>query len=419
MVRSRKRFAAAFVALHASLAAAACVPATPPPPPAPARLPTVSVLTSGAPGEVGMAADLPAQIDSLARAAIGDRAASAVAVAAGRYGRLVHLRGYGAIDWAPGAPAVTDSTIFDLASLTKVVATTTAAMILEDEGKLDLDRPIAYYVPEITDTAKARITVRQVVTHRGGFESFAPLYLNFSGQADFLRQIDARPLRYEPGTQTIYSDWDLILLQRVVERITGQTLDRFTEERIFRPLGMHDTGFRPSAALRPRIAATEVDGRRGGLIHGEVHDPNAWAIGGVAGHAGLFSSARDLSVFAQMLLNGGEYGGVRIVRPETVARWTAPQFPGSSRALGWDTPSGRSSAGRFFGARSFGHTGYTGTSLWVDPERGLFVLLLTNRVNPTAENQKHVPLRRSVADAVQEAVTDAPLMDWEARRNDE
>jgi CubicO group peptidase (beta-lactamase class C family) len=155
-----------------------------------------------------------------------------------------------------------------------------------------------------------------------------------------------------------------------------------------------------------------------GLIHGEVHDPNAWAIGGVAGHAGLFSSVYDLAIFAQMMLNGGFYDGVRILRPQTIARWTAPQVPASSRALGWDTPSDQSSAGRFFGPRSFGHTGYTGTSMWVDPDRGLFVILLTNRVNPTSENMKHVPLRRAVADAVQAAIMDAPLIDWEARRRE-
>jgi len=164
------------------------------------------------------------------------------------------------------------------------------------------------------------------------------------------------------------------------------------------------------------VAATQVDSTRGGLIHGEVHDPNAWAIGGVAGHAGLFSSAADLAVFAQMLLNGGSHGSVRILRLETLARWTAPQWPGSSRALGWDTPSGESSAGRHFSPRSFGHTGFTGTSLWVDPERGLFVVLLTNRVNRGGDNQRHVPLRRAVADAAQRAILDAPLVDWEAAR---
>jgi CubicO group peptidase (beta-lactamase class C family) len=165
-----------------------------------------------------------------------------------------------------------------------------------------------------------------------------------------------------------------------------------------------------------RIAPTEIDSVRGGLVSGKVHDENAWAIGGVSGHAGLFSTARDLTIFAQMLLNGGEYNGVRIVKASTLARWTAPQSRTSSRALGWDTPSKGSSAGNFFSPRSFGHTGFTGTSIWIDPETNLFVILLTNRVNPTRNNNRHVPLRRAVADAAQESITDAPTINWEASR---
>lgn len=397
------------------LTSAACTPFHPAMAPVP-RLAAVPALVAAAPGEVGLDPVLPAQLDSIARAAIADRAAPAISMAVGRHGRLVHLRGYGNVDWAPGAPAVTDSTLFDMASVTKVVATTTAAMILEEQGKLDIDRTVASYLPEFSDSAKAGITVRMLLIHRGGLEAFAPLYREFRGREQYLEQINRRPLKWAPGTHTEYSDWDLILTQLVIERITGETLDRFVAERIFEPLGMRDTRFTPDSTLRPRIAATEVDRSRGGLIWGSVHDPNAFAMGGVSGHAGLFSSARDMAVFAQMLLNGGEYNGVRIVRPETLARWTAPQGPGSSRALGWDTPSAKSSAGRFFGPRSFGHTGYTGTSVWIDPERGVFVVLLTNRVNPTSENQKQVPLRRAVADAVQQAITDAPLIDWEARR---
>jgi CubicO group peptidase (beta-lactamase class C family) len=389
----------------------------PEPVPVIVRMEAVPELTIAAPQTVGMQTGLSARLDSIARTAIADSAAPAVAVAVGRWGRLVHLRGYGTVDWAPGSAAVTDSTLFDLASVTKVVATTTAAMVLEEEGRLSLDQRVAWYVPALMDTAKQSITVRQIFTHSGGFEAFAPLYRTVRGRDEYLRQIDARPLRHAPGAQTIYSDWDLVLAQAVIERAAGDSLDRFVARRVFGPLGMRDTGFRPSLALREtRIAATEVDTARGGKIWGEVHDPNAWAMGGVAGHAGLFGSARDLAIFAQMLLNGGEYGGARILRPQTIARWTAPQGPRASRALGWDTPSGTSSAGRFFGPRSFGHTGYTGTSIWIDPERGLFIVLLTNRVNPTSANQKHVALRRAVADAVQSAITDAPLVDWEARR---
>jgi CubicO group peptidase (beta-lactamase class C family) len=178
--------------------------------------------------------------------------------------------------------------------------------------------------------------------------------------------------------------------------------------------------FNPDTSLYSRIAPTEVDTAAGGLmrghVHGKVHDENAYAMGGVSGHAGLFSTAKDLSIFAQMLLNGGSYNGVRIVKPETLARWTVPQSRESSRALGWDTPSRGSSSGSYFSPRSFGHTGFTGTSIWLDPERGLFVILLTNRVDPTRDNQKQGPLRRAVADAAQKAIVDAPLIDWEKQR---
>lgn len=378
-----------------------------------------------------MSADLNARLDSIVAAGIANGAAPGVALAVGRYGRLVHLRGYGHIDVPPDSPPVTDSTMFDMASLTKVVATTTAAMILEDEGKLNLDAPIRTYLPEITDTAKARITVRMIVTHSGGFEAFAPLWKDFRGRAQYLAQINTRPLAYAPGDSTVYSDWDFVLMGLIIERITGMPLDQFVATRIWQQLGMRDTGFNPLApgAIPPdsactagfradspllaRIAVTEIDTvYRHIHVHGIVHDENACALGGVAGHAGLFSSARDVAVFCQMLLNGGTYNGVRLIQPATVARWTARQSAKSSRALGWDTPSDRSSAGHYFSARSFGHTGFTGTSIWVDPERGIFVVLLTNRVDPTRANMREEPLRRDIADAVQAAILDAPLIEW-------
>lgn len=309
-----------------------------------------------------------------------------------------------------------EHTRFDLASLTKVIATTTAAMILEDEGRLDIERPVSAYVPELGAPDKRAITVRMLLTHSGGFEAFAPLWRTTRGREGYLRAINERPLAYAPGTKTVYSDWDFVLMQAVVERIAGEPLDAFTARRVWGPLGMTETGFLPDTSLRPHIAPTEIDTVRGGLMWGVVHDENAWAIGGVSGHAGLFASARDLAVFAQMLLQGGSYGPARVVAPTAIARWTARQSRGSSRALGWDTPSEHSSAGSYFSPRSYGHTGFTGTSVWTDPERGVWVVLLTNRVYPTRENSKHVAFRRAVADAVQRAITDAPLMDWEARR---
>jgi CubicO group peptidase (beta-lactamase class C family) len=396
-----------------------------------ARIVPVSNLTAANPATVGMAADLGARLDSIVTAGIAQGAAPGVALAVGRWGRLVHLRAYGRIDVAPDAPSVTDSTMFDMASLTKVVATTTAAMILEDEGKLNLDAPVRTYLPELTDSAKSGITVRMIVTHSGGFEAFAPLWREHRGRADYLAQINARPLAYTPGDSTIYSDWDFVLMGFIIEHITGMPLDQFVSSRVWQPLNMHDTGFNPLASgampadsdctaafradnpLLARIAMTEIDtAYRHTHIHGIVHDENACALGGVAGHAGLFSSARDVAVFCQMLLSGGQYGGVRLIQPTTVARWTARQSSKSSRALGWDTPSEHSSAGRYFSPRSFGHTGFTGTSIWVDPERGLFVVLLTNRVDPTRANLRHEALRRDVADAVQAAILDAPLVEW-------
>ena len=385
--------------------------------PTPARALDQSRLSPASPSEVGMQSELNAILDSIMNAGISGGAAPGGSLAVGRYGRLVHMKGYGRLDTARASGAVDANTIYDMASLTKVIATTTASMILEEQGLLDLDRTVVSYLPEFNAPDKAPITVRMLVTHRGGLEAFAALYREFKGRDQYLTQINARPLKSQPGTATVYSDWDLILSQLVIERITGQTLDRFVAEKVFTPLGMTSTMFNPDSALYfGRIAPTEIDTARGGLVHGKVHDENAWAIGGVSGHAGLFSTAHDVAIFAQMLLNGGTYNGVRILKPETVARWTAPQSGTSSRALGWDTPSKGSSAGRYFSPRSFGHTGFTGTSMWMDPERGLFVILLTNRVNPTRNNNKQVPLRKAVADAAQMSITNAPLINWEEGR---
>lgn len=372
-------------------------------------------LVQAAPETAGFSATLNGTVDSIIRVGLVEGAAPGAVAAVGRYGRLVHLKAYGVLAHSDSTP-VDVNTMYDMASLTKVVATATAAMLLEDEGKLDLNRTVASYIPEFNAPDKAAITVRMLLTHRGGLEAFAPLYKTVRGRDQYLQQINARPLKYAVNTSAIYSDWDMILTQLVIERIAGVTMDRFLAERVFGPLGMRSSMFTPDSALRARIAPTEIDSLRGGVVRGIVHDENAWALGGVSGHAGLFSTAPDLSIFAQMLLNGGTYKGVRILKPATVARWTARQDPLSSRALGWDTPSGQSSAGHYFSPRSFGHTGFTGTSIWIDPERSLFVILLTNRVNETRENNRHIPLRRDVADAVQKSITGAPLINWESRQ---
>lgn len=384
----------------------------------PKRLPVADTLTTTHPTVAGVDGRLGPTLDSIAASAIHRGVASGVAIAVARYGRLIHLRGYGTTDWAAGADAVTDSSLFDVASLTKVVATTTAAMLLVEQGKLDLDRPVRLYVPEIKARPKAAITSRMLLTHSAGFEAGAPLYRKFRGRAAYLKEINRRPLAYKPGKGETYSDWDMVVLQAVIERITKQPLDSFAEQHIFRPLAMTDTRYTPNIAdaqLRRRIVATENDPARGGLLRGTVDDQNAWALGGVAGHAGLFTSARDLAVFAQMLLDGGLSHGRMFLRAETVAHWTARQSETSSRALGWDTPAPGASSGRYFSTRSFGHTGFTGASLWLDPERGVFVVLLMNRINSRGASEAHLAIRRAVSDAVQEAILDAPLVPWESR----
>jgi serine-type D-Ala-D-Ala carboxypeptidase len=381
----------------------------------------MQTLVGASPADAGMRNTLNATLDSIMNAGIAGNAAPGASLAVGRYGRVVHMKSYGRLDTAPNSAAVDENTMYDMASLTKVIATTTAAMMLEEQGLLDLDRTVASYLPQFNAPDKAAITLRMLITHRGGLEAFAALYKQFRGREQYLEQINARPLKSQPGTETVYSDWDLILMQLVIEKLSGQTLDRFVADRIFTPLAMTSTMYTPdSAKYFARIAPTELDTASGGLmrglVHGRVHDENAFAVGGVAGHAGLFSTAHDLAIFCQMLLNGGSYNGVRIVKPSTVARWTAVQSRNSSRALGWDTPSAGSSSGKYFSARSFGHTGFTGTSIWIDPEKNLFVILLTNRVNPTRDNPRVGPLRRAVADAAQMAITDAPLINWEASR---
>ena len=387
------------------------------------------------PVNVGMDGDSLARVDRIIDAAIRGGATPGAVLAVGRGDRVVRLRGYGNLDWAssatlPSAAAATDSSLYDLASLTKVVATTTGVMQLVDRGDLSLDTRIGEHLPEWSEGWKGDVTVRQLLTHQGGLPPFLPFWRTLRGEEAYREAIAALEPDYEPGRRTVYSDIGFMTLGFLIEEIARQPLDYHLHESVFRPLGMAETWFDPPRSLYRRTAPTEVDTvYRHRHVHGEVHDENAHALEGVAGHAGLFSSARDLSKFAAWILaaarEGRDLGGAaRPARgpytrsfsarldspsPETVARFTARAAPASSRALGWDTPSGRSSAGDYFGERAFGHTGFTGTSFWVDPELDLFVVLLTNRVNPTRDNRKHIELRRAVHDAVATSIRDRPV----------
>ncbi len=322
---------------------------------------------------------------------------------------------FGSLTRDAKAPKVTENTIYDLASLTKVIVTTTSAMMLVQQKRLDLDAPVERYLPEFSAAAKsdpnpawrARITVRMLMLHDSGLPAHRDFYKDAKGHDAVLARVLAEPLVHEPGTQVEYSDLGFILLGEIIERLTGETLEQFAKGHIFAPLGMSDTMYNPPASLRARIAPTENDTDfRKRLLRGEVHDENAFALGGVSGNAGLFSTADDVAAFAQMLLNGGIYAHHRLLARATIQEFTARQVVGdSARTLGWDVPTPpNSSAGHYFSPGSYGHTGFTGTSLWIDPQRDLFVVLLTNRVNPTRANEQIRQVRPALHDAILQAL---------------
>jgi CubicO group peptidase (beta-lactamase class C family) len=315
---------------------------------------------------------------------------------------------YGADDPRP----VTPETIYDLASLTKVIALTTACILLVDQGKLDLDAPVQHYLPEFRGQMKDQVTIRHLLTHSAGLAADLPLWDSTRTRSAALAMVDTAPLLSPPGTRFVYSDLSAIVLMQAVERITGRPFDEFLADDVFTPLGMMATRFVPPQAWRNHIAPTELDTYfRHRLLIGEVHDESAARLGGVSGNAGLFSSAPDLAKFATWLLDAraGRPGPLR-ADSGVVHRFTTKQDipPGSSRALGWDTPSETSSAGTKMGPNAFGHTGFTGTSIWFDPDRDLFIILLTNRVNPTRANTKIFQVRRRVADLVNDALAATP-----------
>jgi CubicO group peptidase (beta-lactamase class C family) len=312
--------------------------------------------------------------------------------------------GVGNLDWAP-SPAPDENTLWDLASLTKVVGMTSAMMQLVAAGRVSLDAPVQRYLPEWTGANKERVTVRHLLTHSAGLPAFRLFYKQAPTPDSLLKLVYAEPLDTVPGARMVYSDLGAILLGQIVERVSGERLDRYLASHVFGPLGMTSTMYRPDSSLRARIAPTEVDPWRGRHVWGEVHDENAYALGGVSAHAGLFSTAHDLARFARMYLNHGALDGVRVLDSATVDAFTRVQDPAlSNRALGWETPNGTNSAGHYMSRRAFGHTGFTGTSIWIDPAHDVFVLLLSNRVNPTRENRKIVDVRVALADAVMQAL---------------
>ncbi len=320
-------------------------------------------------------------------------------------GRLVALKAFGRFTYEASSEAVTTDSIFDLASISKVVATTAMAMILYERGLLDLEMPIVSLLPEFaaSDPRRSEITLRMLLAHSSGLPAYEKLYLRASTRGELLRECFSTPLRDTPGSRVEYSDIGFILLGLALERIAGEPIDLFCQREVFGPLAMSQTRFNPPAAWKPRIPPTADDQAfRKRVIQGEVQDENARVLGGVAGHAGVFSTTSDLAIFAHTLV----CGGAPIVRAQTLQVFTHRESPParSSRALGWDTPSAPSQSGKYFSPSSYGHLGYTGTSLWIDPERQLSVILLTNRTWPDCSNQAIKEVRPRCHDAVVEAL---------------
>jgi CubicO group peptidase (beta-lactamase class C family) len=343
---------------------------------------------------------------ALIEEAIARRAFPGAALAVTRGGELLAWQGFGRFTYEADSPAVQRETIWDLASLTKPLAAASMAMRLFDDGRLQLDRPVAEILPEFAEGAapqgewRRAVTVRMLLEHSSGLPAHRKLYLEATGREAMLAAARAVPLETEPGARTQYSDIGFIILGELLERIAGRALGEFCRSEFFRPLTLH-LHYSPQAAERASVPPTAIDTLwRHRTVQGEVNDENASAMGGVAAHAGLFGDAHSVARFAECILRGGE----GIFRPETVRLFTTRSGPGGERALGWDVPTFPSQSGSRFSPRSFGHLGYTGTSLWCDPERGLSVTLLTNRTWPDATNQAIKRLRPALHDWIVSAL---------------
>ncbi len=374
-------------------------------------VPAVTIAQDSGSVAAGLMEEQLASIDGIVEEAIRSGKTPGAVVLIGHRGQVVYRRAFGHRALEPKKRPMTVDTIFDLSSLTKVVATTPALLQLVERGKLRIDDPVAKYWPEFQAHGKGQITVRQLLTHYSGLESALELKPKWSGYSTALQKIVAESPISPPGTRFLYSDVNFIILGELISRISGQPLDVYCDRNLFTPLGMKDTGFRLPPAMRSRFALTQNKGENSGkIIWWEVHDPVAYNMGGVAGHAGLFSTAEDLAIFAQTLLQGGGTKEMRILSPLMVEKMTTPQSPPNKmvlRGLGWDIDSPFSSGrGELFPVGAYGHTGYTGTSLWIDPVSETYIILLTNRVHPGGKGDV-VPLRSQIATIVAAALEPA------------
>lgn len=341
-------------------------------------------------------------VDKVINKAIEDEAFPGAVVLVWKDGKTIYEKAIGNYTYDSSSPKIKTNTLFDLASLTKVVATTTAAMICYDRILFSLDDKVVKYIPEFGTNGKDNITIKNLLIHNSGLPAWKKFYGRNLNYDDVINEIYSSELEYKTGEKTVYSDLGIITLGKIIEKVSGKTLDVFCEGEIFIPIKMESTFYNPDDSLKRLCAPTEIDNYwRMKALQGEVHDETSAMLNGVAGHAGLFSTADDIAKLISVLINKGKLGQKQFIKQSTIELFTKRYSAESTRAIGWDTKSDSgSSAGKYFSQNSFGHTGYTGTSIWVDPERNLFVVFLTNRVYPTRENTKIQKVRPQLHDAI-------------------
>jgi CubicO group peptidase (beta-lactamase class C family) len=341
-------------------------------------------------------------VDRVINKAIEDEAFPGAVVLIWKDGKTIFEKVYGNFTYDLTSPKVNTNTVYDLASLTKVVATTTAAMICYDKKLISLDDKVVKYIPEFGFKGKKNITIKNLLIHNSGLPAWIKFYGRDLKYDDVIKEIYSSQLEYKTGEKTVYSDLGIITLGKIIEKVSGKTLDVFCKDEIFIPLKMESTFFNPDDSIKKLCAPTEIDNYwRMKTLQGEVHDETSAMLNGVAGHAGLFSTAEDIAKLISVLINKGKVDQKTFIKQSTIELFTKRTSKESTRAIGWDTKSDSgSSAGKYFSKNSFGHTGYTGTSTWTDPDRNLFVVFLTNRVYPTRENTKIQKIRPRLHDAI-------------------
>jgi uncharacterized protein YbbC (DUF1343 family)/CubicO group peptidase (beta-lactamase class C family) len=359
------------------------------------------------PQAVGLDAQKLTAMEALIAEGIAAKKMPGCVVCIGRHGQIAWLKAYGNKQVDPATVPMTTDTVFDMASITKPVATATSIMLLIERGKLSLSDKVSTLIPEFAVNEKQDITVRDLLIHQSGLLADNSIKDYENGPAEAMQKIYALPLLNPVGTKFVYSDVNFILLGDIVKRISGRSVHEFSQQEIFAPLGMRDTGYVPREELKVRAAPTQE--RDGKWMQGEVHDPRAFKLEGVAGHAGLFSTADDIAVYATMMLNGGKFGETKIFTPQTVALMTrANRVSSGVRGLGWDKKTGYSiNKGDLLTESAFGHGGFTGTVLWIDPELDLFFIFLSNRVHPDGKGLVN-PLAGKLATIAASAIVDAP-----------